>query len=330
MFSSKMPKLNGICDKSFILQIALIIPFVLICLPSSISRRSDFGDNVPSIVDLIPSIGFLIVISFLREVLACNVFIKLGDKYIPRKPEWTDEFRKFRVERFGLTLFKTMYYFIITPLGIYLFRHEDWMPSALFGVGKSDLNALWEDFPISQPVKYMALYYCFELGYHLHSLMFHLYLPARNDFYETLLHHLVTVFLVVLSYINNCARIGVLVMVLHDIVDAIMYTAKSLNDISNDYVVIPAFSMLVIAYARFRLWVFPRYVISAAYNAKNFIPETATCGYLVWCMFLVLLVSLYGLHIYWFALIIDMIKKLVTNQGIVDPHATKKAVGQEN
>ncbi|ELP88697.1 protein ASC1, putative [Entamoeba invadens IP1] len=322
-----IPKVNGVFDHSFVLQLFILFPFVALCVPSTFFRSDEYSDYVPSLLDLLPTVFFVLIISGLREVLANNLFMKLGEKFIPHKAEWTEDFRNFRVERFGLTLFKTVYYFIVTPIGFYLFRNEDWMPQALFGQGKSDLNLLWENFPYMEPVKYIAFYYSFELGYHLHSLIYHMFIvPPRNDFYETLLHHLVTVMLIFLSYFNNCARIGVLVMILHDIVDAIMYAGKALNDVANDYVVVTAFSGVLVSYARFRLWVLPRYIIPAAINAGNYIPKDASCGKLIWIVCVMMLVALFGLHVYWFSLILDMVKKLVCKEGIVDPHATKKAV----
>ena len=195
----KMPKLGGMWDKSFILQILIIGPFVLICIPSSLGRSKYYNGEIPSVTDLLPSIVFLAMFCFCREIFANKLFVLLAKKIIRKKPEWTEEFTKFRTERMALTLFKTIYFFIISPLGILLFRNEDWVPKQLFGAGKGDLSLLWENFPYVPRVPYLSLYYCIELGYHMHSLVYHLKLPPRNDFYESLLHHLATVFLIILS-----------------------------------------------------------------------------------------------------------------------------------
>ena len=161
---------------------------------------------------------------------------------------------------------------------------------------------------------------------HLHSLVYHLKLPARNDFYESLLHHLTTVFLIVLSYSNNCARIGVLVMFLHDVVDAFMYIAKTLMDVTNMVIFLPFYLGFLFSYLYFRLWVLPRYVIPGGYDAIHYIPEGAPFGYTTWALLNALLVVLFILHIYWFKLIIDTTLAMVKKEGIVDPHATKQAV----
>lgn len=322
----KIPKLGGIWDKSFILQILIIAPFVLICIPSSLGRSKYFQGEIPSVTDLLPSVLCLAMFCVFREIFANKLFVLIAKKIIRKKPEWTEEFTKFRTERMALTLFKTIYFFIISPLGILLFRNEDWVPKQLFGAGKSDLSLLWENFPYVPRVPYLSLYYCIELGYHMHSLVYHLKLPARNDFYESLLHHLATVFLIVLSYSNCCARIGVLVMILHDVVDAWMYLAKTLMDCAPTIVFIPPFALFMGSYLYFRLYTFPVYVIPGGFKAIKYIPEGAPFGKTTWALLNLLLVVLFILHIYWFKLIIDTFTNLISKKGIVDPHATQQAV----
>ncbi|ELP95158.1 protein ASC1, putative [Entamoeba invadens IP1] len=312
-------------DKGFLLQLGMILPIVLVCIPSSFSRGTEFLDSpLPTPVDLVYFIIPFTVISLLRIVLAQNLFLKIAKKVVFVKPDWTKEFTEFRYERFGLTFFKFLYYMMIAPLGIYLFRNEDWMPAALFGRGKSDLMLIYENFPYVPEVKYLSIYYCLELGYHFHSLVFHLCSTPRNDYYDTLLHHVATIFLVVFSYLNNCGRIGICVMVLHNIVDAVMYFTKCTNDFKNQIPCDIGFIFLVISYARFRLWVFPRYIIYAAFQAYHVIPEGATGGYIVYGLLVGMLCSLLVLHIYWFSLILDMVKKLFSKKGVVDPHAVKQ------
>ncbi|EDR28621.1 protein ASC1, putative [Entamoeba dispar SAW760] len=319
------PQLVTKWDKSFFLQLLMMVPLVVVCFPSSFNRSEEFKQSpLPKPIDLLPSIIPLAVISILRIVLAENLFKKIAKKVVYRKPEWDEKFTQFRYERFGLTFFKFLYYLGVAPFGVYLFRNEDWMPSALFGQGKSDLLLIYENFPYVPEVPYLTMFYCLELGYHLHSLLFHICSTPRNDYYDTLLHHVATIFLVIFSYVNNCGRIGVCVMVLHDIVDAIMYYTKCTNDFKNQVPCYIGFFFLVISYARFRLYVFPRYIIYAAIQAYPFIPKNATGGYIVWGLLVGMLCSLLILHIYWFKLIIEMIFKVASHEGVVDPHAGKQ------
>ncbi|KAL7716500.1 Protein ASC1 [Entamoeba marina] len=324
------PVLASKWDKSFFYQLLVITVVVIVAVPLCFGITKQYSVMpIPYPTDLLPSIISLAFFSLLRIVLAQNLFIKLGEKVVVNKPEWTPEFRKFRVDRFGITLFKFFYYMCITPLCIFLFRNEDWMPAALFGKGKSDLSLLWENFPYVPPVPFLVGYYCLELGYHFHSLIFHVCSEPRNDYYDTLLHHVVTIFLIMFSYVNNCGRIGILVMALHNIVDAIMYGAKCTNDLKNQIPCNVACVMLAISYLQYRLWVFPRYVLPAAIDAKNYIPDNAKGGFVIYALLVGMLFCLLGLHMYWYMLIIDMIKKVVTKKGVVDPHAKQEQTSNQ-
>ena len=86
-----------------------------------------------------------------------------------------------------------------------------WQPSL------SWLN--YPDHPISTDVFW---YYQLEMGYYLAQIVFHFVDSARyrSDFWQMLLHHVTTLFLIVFSWTANFCRIGVLIMLLHDIADA--------------------------------------------------------------------------------------------------------------
>ena len=321
----KPPKVETQWDKSFILQLLLIFPIVLLCIPTSFNRSSQFPDHpMPNIKELLPSVFSLIFFLATRYIFADNLFLKIAPKVVYRKPDWNDTFTQFRYERFGITFYKFLYYLMIAPLGVYLFQYEDWMPHSLFGKGKGDMKLIYENFPYVPQTPNLIFFYCLELGYHLHSLIYHLLSTPRNDYYETLLHHVATIFLVIFSYVNNCGRIGICVMILHDIVDAVMYFTKCTNDFKNQIPCYIGFVFLATSYARFRLYVLAFHVIPAGYMAKYFIPEGTVGGYIVYYLLVGMLCSLLILHIYWYKLIIGMILKVFNKQGVVDPHAGKQ------
>ncbi|ELP94306.1 protein ASC1, putative [Entamoeba invadens IP1] len=309
-------------DKFNITQILVILPFVLLCIPTSFNRRAEYhSDTIPNPMNLLWAIIPFAVVYALRVIFVENLFPKFGDKFIYYKPGWGPGVRKFRVKRFALVLFKGIYFWISAPLGILLFKHEDWMPKGLFGVGKQDLELLWDGYPFQEQSPMLFVYYCWELGYHTHSLVFHMQSEKRNDYFENLLHHLATIFLIVLSYCNNCLRIGALVLVLHDIVDAIMYLSKSVNDMPNQVPVYCGFFFIAYSFLRFRLITLGFDIIPAAINARNYIPEGATGQYVHWLL-VGLLCVLWVLHAYWFYLIIEIIHNAIKNKGkLQDPHA---------
>ncbi|EDR26635.1 protein ASC1, putative [Entamoeba dispar SAW760] len=321
-FFSGLPTLTN-QDKFNIAQIAIILPIVLLCIPTSFNRRKELkNDLLPNPLILLWAFIPFVLIYALRVLCIEHIFPKLGDKFIFYKSYWEPGVREFRVKRFALVLFKAIYFWISAPLGILLFRYEDWMPSALFGKGKQDLELLWENFPYQEQSPMLSVYYCWALGYHFHSLVFHMQSEKRNDYFENLLHHVATVFLIIFSFCNNCGRIGVLVLILHDIVDAIMYMSKSVNDMPNQVPVYCGFAFIAISFFQFRIFTLGYHIIPAAVNAKNYIPDGIPGSYIVFYLLVGLLCVLWVLHAYWFYLIIQIIVVAIKNKGrLKDPHA---------
>ena len=172
----------NLSEKSFILQLLSILPIVLICVPTSFNRTKQFGDSIqvanPFMLlwTIIPFVFFCAI----RIICAEKLFVRVGDKFLMYKSGWTESLREFRVKRFGLVLMKGLYFFTTTPLGIVLFRNEDWFPKCLYGRG--DISNLWNNFPNQETTTAMTIFYCWELGYHLHSLVFHIYGEHGVDF----------------------------------------------------------------------------------------------------------------------------------------------------
>jgi hypothetical protein len=73
----------------------------------------------------------------------------------------------------------------------------------------------------------VLLFYCVQTGFYIqaiHYLIFHE--VRRKDWLESLIHHIVTVFLMSYSYYVNFTRIGIMVMLLHDVSDIFLEVAK--------------------------------------------------------------------------------------------------------
>merc|ERR1711916_218478 len=100
-----------------------------------------------------------------------------------------------RIARFTVVLFKFFYFVGISVYGYALMRDTDFLPWVLGGSGTTE--NCWHGYPYQSLVEGAQMYYLVQLGYHLHSFVFHLYLPHRNDFLEMTLHHTATLWLVI-------------------------------------------------------------------------------------------------------------------------------------
>lgn len=52
---------------------------------------------------------------------------------------------------------------------------------------------------------------------------------ARSDSWQMLIHHIITIALILFSYVTNFTRVGTVIMVIHDIADVFLELAKVLN-----------------------------------------------------------------------------------------------------
>lgn len=213
---------------------------------------------------------------------------------------------------------------MVTTVGYYVLRDEPWLPRALGGTGDAT-RAL---YTVNEaPSDKLKLYYMIQTGYHLQSLLYMVFLsPIRNDFIEMLLHHLVTLVLIVGSYLANYSAFGALVAFLHDIgdvsgcksmralgnsllceadamcgdVDAI----KSVVDSGNVPLVGVFYAGLLASWGYTRLYVFPVHLILPVITT---LPEANP---MISSVFIYLAAAMLGmlllLHVYWYTLFLVM------------------------
>ena len=76
-------------------------------------------------------------------------------------------------------------------------------------------------------ITHVLQYYQIELGCYIHQLLWTE--ASRSDALEMVLHHLITICLLVLSYLTNFTRVGASILFIHDLADIFLETAKVLN-----------------------------------------------------------------------------------------------------
>lgn len=227
-----------------------------------------------------------------------------------------------------------------------------WGCSIVFGSGWfPHIHLVWEDLK-GHPILFNhRLFQIVELGFYFHSLFAHFFLEVhRSDYWAMLFHHIVTIFLILTSYIAGYAslknlfhttrfyRMGIVVLVVHDINDVIFEAGKLLlyqekKNLEN--LVNGIFGLFVLVWAVARLGVFPFVVIRTAFvHAPHYFQYHSAIGYCVKSMILGLL-FLEILHIYWFVLIgmhwgsvlmvqVRVMQRALTGKVLDDPRETKE------
>jgi len=288
--------------------------------------------TMPKMPDLVHSLPYIVSFLLLRYVLSNYVFRRLGDKLIaPARPagKLDPEVRQLRLERFGTCIFKFLYFCAITRFGYRLLRDEDILPDCLrFFESRaagpmSVTEAAFVNYPNHDMSAAMQFYYFVQLGYHVHSLLWTLVQPRRNDFAEMMLHHISTAILIITSYTLNYIRGGAQIMLVHDIADIFGYAVKASVDTPYTLCTLTLYLGLLISWGWTRLWIFPRYIISSVMNdAGSYAPEPIRY---VPHVSAILLVVLAVLHYYWYALFIRMgVLFLRTGETVDIQHRVEK------
>jgi len=149
----------------------------------------------------------------------------------------------------------------------------------------------------------MRQFYLTAIGFHMSEVAMLLLEVRHPDFWEMLLHHVVASTCVCFSFVLNYVRLGSLVLLLHGATDVFIYFSKAVVDTSYTRCVAFSYIGLIVAYAWFRIIVFPVYIMRSAWveSVHEAGPQLFGWGYLNFALCVLLL-----LHMYWFGLIIKI------------------------
>ncbi|XP_036277957.1 ceramide synthase 6 isoform X3 [Pipistrellus kuhlii] len=166
----------------------------------------------------------------------------------------------------------------------------------------------WYNYPYQPLTTDLHYYYILELSFYW-SLMFSQFTDIkRKDFGIMFLHHLVSIFLITFSYVNNMARIGTLVLCLHDSADALLEAAKMANYAKFQKMCDLLFVMFAMVFITTRLGIFPLWVL----NSTLFESWEIVGPYPSWWVFNLLLLLIQGLNCFWSYLIIKIACKAIS------------------
>jgi ceramide synthetase len=223
-------------------------------------------------------------------------------EYIIAKGKWTAAERAARIERLGHVAFKFSYFVIVSVIGYRILKDQSWIPWVLGGSG--NIENTFNGHPAHNLTPAIRNYYMIQLAYHLSSFIYQFMFAHRMDFYEMLLHHSVTVAVIVYSYCMNFVRIGTVVYFLHDVSDIFSYAVKMSVDTPFKKLTLTIYGLLLAVWGYTRMFVFPFYVLYMfAYFIQQGFPRL---GIFVECFYVMTLGALQILHIYWYSLFVAM------------------------
>ena len=287
----------------FLVLLLMVIPFLLKFLKEfntivDMRKSGDPSYPWPQYTDLYKAVlattVFLVLSIVFTRVYRPVAELLVSEKYKGRE-------RQFKVEKMIDCTFKGSYYIFASVLG-YVAAKDSYFLSPLLG-GKGSTDLMFTDFPYQRLEELLLIrnYLIIQLGYHLFSLIQHVFKEPKNDFIEMLLHHIVTVALVGLAYYMNYMTMSLLVLFCHDFSDVFGSLVRIFVDTKYKNFAVICYVGLLLSWFYMRLVVFPFDLIRVAVYVNPVAHEIYGMGVLGGMLHILLI-----LHAYWFYLFIKM------------------------
>lgn len=197
-----------------------------------------------------------------------------------------------------LSFYKLQFFVSAVCMGAFVLYKEQW---AL----KHDMCRI----PLDSIAQKFRVYYIYEICFYLNELVTIFTEPRKKDFAQLVLHHVVSVLLLYLSFSRNFIKYGMLTLFLHDISHPLLEFSKIENYLKCEMSAEIGFFVFMAVFMISRLLVFPRYLVwgSACYLAKG---DFGATGIII----SVLLVVLQAMHIVWSKYILTVLMRIINGE----------------
>ncbi|XXG55281.1 hypothetical protein AAC387_Pa03g2980 [Persea americana] len=254
----------------------------------------------------------------IRFFLDRFVFEKVAGRLILGK--WTampdvDKEGRRKINKFKESAWKFVYFCSAEILVVSLTFSEPWFTNTkYFWVGPGE--QVWPDQKIKLKLKAVYMYAAGFYTYSIFALIF--WETRRSDFGVSMGHHVATAILIVLSYIFRFARVGSVVLALHDASDVFLELGKMSKYSKHEMFASISFICFVASWVVLRLTYFPFWILrSTSYEVLLTLDKEKhkVEGPIYYYLFNTLLCCLLVLHIYWWVLIYRMLVKQIKARG---------------
>lgn len=166
-----------------------------------------------------------------------------------------------------------------------------------------NIHYIFSDWPFTEIPTYLRAYYMISLSYYIEDLLEHLFESPNSDYFEMILHHLVTMLLIFSSYFNSFWMFGCLVLMQMDLADVFIGLIRVCMDFVNKYVTFVIYLGIMVSFIHFRIyaytyWSLFSYGLRVRVGIDGY-PNMVT----VICIFLITLLLL---NLYWLVLLFKM------------------------
>mmetsp|Transcript_69250 Transcript_69250/g.122517 ORF Transcript_69250/g.122517 Transcript_69250/m.122517 type:complete len:334 (+) Transcript_69250:68-1069(+) len=227
-------------------------------------------------------------------------------------------------EQFASSWMETVYFGFQLFLSYRVFGATDWYWPSGWNLSMDDgrKGLLTQGLPGVPPyycTRDMRGYYTCEFGYYAAQFIVIFLRKWKKDHWEMVFHHAVTSALISLSYAHWHLRIGVIVMMLHNLFDPWLNIAKCAHYAFSGTLHVMAdisFAVGAVTFLASRLVMYPRAIYFAWTHCGlpgEFILWDASADELALKL---LLCFLYPIHVFWFYLILKVAKQAIFSGSV--------------
>ena len=252
---------------------------------------------------------YALVLSFTREFIMQEVLRPLARHVGLRS--------RGKQARFMEQSYSALYFGILGPAGIIVMSRTP--------VWYFNTSGMYEDFPHKTLDAAFKFYYLFQAAYWAQQavvLVLGMEKP-RKDFKQLIAHHIISLFLIALSYRFHFTYMGLAVYITHDVSDFFLATSKTLNYL--DHPIVEAYFFLFMC-----VWVYTRHylnwrILLSMFNEfktvgpyeLNWETEQYKCELAFWIT-LLLLLALQSLNLFWLFYIFRIAFRFVVHKTADD------------
>lgn len=172
--------------------------------------------------------------------------------------------REQKAELLAERVFKFFIHLGTTIMLFWVLKNSNFLQKNL--LGDHENIAYFKNYPCQKIPNFMDDLYIIKLSYHLYEQMYTLiFQRERRDFPEIMLHHFLTLVLILFSYSVNFMPMGAVVMLIHDVTDLVVSVFKLCVDICSHTVQFCVYGVMFVSWIYFRLYIFPVYIIQQYY-----------------------------------------------------------------
>ncbi|XP_047338786.1 ceramide synthase 1 LOH3-like [Impatiens glandulifera] len=293
------------------------------------------SESFPLYQDLLAIPFFVLFFPLIRLILDRFIFEGIAKRLIfgkvHQKLDFETGVNRKRINKFKESAWKCVYYSSAEFFAIYVTIGEPWFTNTRsFWLGP-DEDQVWPNLKMKFKLKALYMYAAGFYVYSIFALVF--WETRRSDFMVSMVHHLATVFLLVMSYIVRLSRVGSIILALHEGTDVFLEVGKMSKYSGYQRIANVSFVMFVLSWLILRLICFPFGILwSTSYEVVNVLHEKSGYGSVPWVQYSVcncLLVCLLICHIYWWRIMFRMLTKQIQSHGQISDDVRSDSEGED-